>query len=153
MLLKHIICKVKPDYRLDFSEAQKSWAKTTESKGFLCQIGGWNHSQPNEAVILSFWKDRLSLDGFMNKMHDDIFYQNNQLETYENIMISFFECDNYDFDKQFFIDKIDFMEYLITTNTSEDTSLKIDFLNGTILIQAKNIENNKVSLIESWKVI
>lgn len=151
MLLKHIICTVKPENRLAFSEAQKVWSKTKESDGFLCQIGGWNKNKQTEAVILSFWKDKLSLDSFMNKTHDDIFYPSKQLHTYDDIIISYFESNN--IDNNIFINKIDTSENLITISKSDDSTLKIDFLNDTIYINAQNLGNKKISLINSWKVI
>lgn len=153
MFIKHITCSVKPKNRLAFSKAQKAWSKTKESKGFLCQIGGWNQSKQNEAIILSFWKDKSALDTFMDKIHDDIFYLSKQLQTYNAISISFFECNNLDIDKAILINEIDSTKNLITTNTNDDTPLKIDFINDTIYINAQNLKNKKVSLTDSWKVI
>lgn len=151
MFLKHIICTVKPENRLAFSKAQKTWSKIKESEGFLCQIGGWNKNNPNEAVILSFWKDKTSLDTFMHKMHDDIFCQSNQLQTYDDIIISYFECAN--INKGMFMDEIGIVENLVTIKANEGTFLKINFLNDTIKINAQNLKNRLVSLIDSWKVI
>jgi len=153
MFLKHIFCTIKPENRLAFSEAQRAWSKTRESEGFLIQIGGWNLSHPNEAVILSFWKNKSFLDDFMNNSHDDIFYQSNQLETYENIIISYFECDHLHADISTFINKIDLIESLITIHSNEDSSLKIEILNDTAYIKSQNLENKKIVLIKSWKII
>ncbi len=153
MFLKHIICTVKPGNRLAFSEAQKTWSKIKGFEGFIAQIGGWNQNDPNEAVILSFWKDKSSLDNFMDKMHDDIFYKSKQLQTYDDIIISYFKFNNHDIGKTIFINEIDIVKNLITTNTNDDSSLKIDFMNHTIRINAQNLKNGMVSLIDSWKVI
>ncbi len=151
MYIKHIICTVKPENRLAFSETQKAWSKTKESKGFLCQIGGWNHYNQTEAVIISFWEDKSSLDSFMNKSHDDIFYQNEQSKTYDDIIISYFECN--EIDKAIFISEINNVKKLITTSAKEALLQKIDFINDTIYINAQKLENKKISLIDSWKVI
>ncbi len=153
MFIKHINCFVIPENRLAFSETQKAWFKTKESKGFICQIGGWNQKNQNEAVIISFWEDKSSLDSFMNKSHDDIFYQNKQSKTYYKTIISHFECTNLEIEKTIFINEIDIVENLITTNAKQDTALKIDFANDTFYINGQNLKNEKISLIDSWKVI
>ena len=151
MFIKHIICTVKPENMLAFSEAQKAWSKTKESGGFLCQIGGWNQNNQTEVVIISFWEDKSSLDSFMNKTHDDIFYPSKQLQTYDEIFISYFECNHIDI--AILINEIDAIENLITTCANNDSILKINFLNDTIYINAQNLGNKKVSLIDAWKVI
>lgn len=150
MLIKYIICIVRSENRMAFSKAQEAWSKTKESEGFLCQIGGWNQNKSNEAVIISFWEDQSSLDKFMHNKHDDIFYQSEQLQTYDEITISHIKYSNLNIDKSIFMDEIDISENLITTNTEEKS--KIDFTNNTIYLSAQNLKNKRISLIEAWKV-
>jgi heme-degrading monooxygenase HmoA len=91
MILKWIVCKVNMDLKVEFSKAQEQWAALKEVQGFLGQIGGWNLKQPFEACILSFWQDHVSYQNFMSRIHDQIFYQSNQEQTYHSITIALCE--------------------------------------------------------------
>lgn len=69
--------------RKEFSASQEKWKDTTKADGFIAQAGGWNLLNLNEACIISFWKDRESLDWFMQNLHDEIFQNNKQAATYK----------------------------------------------------------------------
>lgn len=90
MYIKWIVCEVPTKHKKQFSIAQEKWIKTKEAKGFIAQTGGWNLLNPKEACIISFWKDKESLTNFMNNLHDDIFFQNQQSATYTSITVSYY---------------------------------------------------------------
>ncbi len=91
MYIKWIVCTVPDNKKEEFSKAQEKWSKTSESDGFIAQTGGWNLKNPNEACIIAFWKNKESLQNFMNHLHDSIFIDNQQITTYANIQIKYFD--------------------------------------------------------------
>jgi len=46
--------------------------------------------KPNEVCIIAFWKNKESLQNFMNHLHDVIFLDNQQITTYADIQIKYF---------------------------------------------------------------
>lgn len=91
MIIKRIICKVKESEKETFYEHQKQWKPLSKVKGFLGQIGGWNNKQPLTACIYSFWKSEKEYQEFMEKVHDQIFVNSGQANTYKSINVSLFE--------------------------------------------------------------
>lgn len=100
LLGKLITCNVLPEQRRPFSIAQQAWQKTALSPGFVSQLGGWkqhtsssvHHSinpSENQSIILATWQNRQSLESFMTHLHDDIYEQNAQKNTYLNCKIEF----------------------------------------------------------------
>ncbi|NQZ07260.1 MAG: DUF4937 domain-containing protein [Algicola sp.] len=96
LLGKLIVCNVLPEQRRPFSIAQQAWHKTALSRGFVGQLGGWrqNQTEPdnpsaNQSVILALWQNRQCLDHFMNHLHDEIYEQSAQKNTYLNCKIAF----------------------------------------------------------------
>ncbi|WP_459503167.1 YdbC family protein [Bacillus sp. C1] len=79
MLLKMIFCQVEKEKKGLFSEAQERWRGLQNLEGFHGQFGGWNEE---EACVFSAWKDMNTYQQFMNKMHDPIFHNSNQKDTY-----------------------------------------------------------------------
>jgi len=92
MYIKWIVCNVPSQLQKQFLLAQEAWSKTSKSKGFIGQTGGWNIKNTNEACIISFWKNKESLQHFMNNLHDVIFANNNQIATYSSIKVSYFNA-------------------------------------------------------------
>lgn len=88
MLLKWMVCKVKPEQKERFTQAQTHWGALRYIQGFLGQIGGWNHASPDEACILGLWQDASSYRRFMCHFHDGIFINSNQGETYDSISVT-----------------------------------------------------------------
>lgn len=90
MLIKWIVCDV-PEYKkVKFSYAQEQWKSLSSVDGFLGQIGGWDLNIPSKAGIISFWRDQLSYQFFMEHKHDEIFKENEQKNTYERISVEIF---------------------------------------------------------------
>jgi len=90
MYIKWIVCKVKDSQKNDFSIAQQQWKIMENSPGFIAQIGGFNLKNNNEACIVSFWKDKNSLQYFMDNPHDEIFLKNKQSFSYSSISINYY---------------------------------------------------------------
>ncbi|MFJ7471402.1 DUF4937 domain-containing protein [Peribacillus frigoritolerans] len=59
--------------------------------GFMSQIGGWNRNEPNQAGILSVWKDLHCYESFIQHQHAEIFGKSDQGSTYKNISVDIFE--------------------------------------------------------------
>ena len=91
MYIKWIVCDVKSDMRNKFSASQEKWKDTTKAEGFIAQAGGWNLLNLNEACIISFWKNKKSLDWFMQNLHDKIFNNNKQAVSYKAINVGYFD--------------------------------------------------------------
>jgi len=91
MFYKWIVCQVPTAQKKNFSTAQEKWGSLINSKGFLCQFGGWNIHNSNEACILSIWESKKDLDYFMKYEHDFIYHKIQQKHTYSSISIKFFE--------------------------------------------------------------
>ena len=149
MFVKYILCTVKPKNKTAFSKAQDMWQKTKEAKGFIGQFGGWSLKNQNEAVILSFWQDKSSLDNFMAHWHDDIFHENRQQNTYETIKVSHINFEK-PINNQAFLKNINLVENLETFKTK--LPLNIIFKDNTIYIESNNLENKKIKLVKSWNV-
>ena len=91
MYIKWIVCQVKEGMNEAFSHAQEQWMETAQAEGFIAQSGGWDVLRENEACIVSFWESRAYLEEFMVTMHDRIFEENHQSDTYHTISVTHFE--------------------------------------------------------------
>lgn len=91
MLIKLIKCKVSPEKKQAFSEAQASWSRLRDIPGFLGQAGGWSKKHPCRAFILAFWEDRHFYDTFMKNNHDEVFHQSGQDQMYEKLDVQLYE--------------------------------------------------------------
>ncbi len=92
MLIKWIVCKVKPEDHTRFSKAQEAWGELSGAEGFIAQFGGWDLKNNGDACILGLWRDKESYDKFMNSVHDKVFEGNAQENTYESISVSLFDA-------------------------------------------------------------
>jgi heme-degrading monooxygenase HmoA len=90
MLIKWIVCNVPENKKVEFSYAQEQWESLNNIDGFLGQIGGWDLNTLSKAGIISFWRDQLSYQLFMEHKHDKIFKANEQKNTYESISVEIF---------------------------------------------------------------
>ncbi|WP_051254560.1 YdbC family protein [Halobacillus kuroshimensis] len=91
MLIKLMKCKVSPEKKEAFSEAQASWSLLREIPGFLGQAGGWSKKHPDRAFIIAFWEDRHFYDAFMKDSHDEVLHQSGQERTYERLDVQLYE--------------------------------------------------------------
>ncbi|MCR8641282.1 YdbC family protein [Paenibacillus sp. N1-5-1-14] len=87
MLIKIIICTVNDESKENFSHAQSQWKDLKFARGFIAQVGGWNLVNPNEAVIVGFWKSMEDYKKFMADLHDRIMDSNEQGKSYEKIEV------------------------------------------------------------------
>ncbi len=87
MLIKWVACDVPVGLRAEFSEAQRAWKAIAETKGFICQFGGFSS---NRAHILSLWENRQAYASFMSASHDDIASKNQQDRFYKSIRVDLF---------------------------------------------------------------
>ena len=87
-----MVCKVKLNRQPEFGAAQERWQKISNAEGFIAQTGGWNLNDNLEACIISFWQSQSHLTNFMHRLHDEIFENNQQLETYNSLTVSHFDC-------------------------------------------------------------
>lgn len=92
MLAKLIDCSVKDNKRSSFSKAQEAWQQTSQAKGFLGQVGGWDKVS-SHGIILACWLDSDSLDAFMSSLHDEIAATNKQQQTYERCDVAYLELE------------------------------------------------------------
>lgn len=90
MFLKWIVCEVENDQKQAFSHAQERWRKIVSAKGFIAQAGGWDADMPDIACVIGLWENERDLSIFMNSLHDEIFRENNQADTYKSININYF---------------------------------------------------------------
>ena len=79
MFLKWIVCKVEPQQRDAFHEAQVLWNRIRTAIGLIAQVGGWSTS--GEACILAFWEDRSAYARFFEFIHDSVTDENDQAST------------------------------------------------------------------------
>ncbi|BCB02558.1 hypothetical protein KH172YL63_06910 [Bacillus sp. KH172YL63] len=63
-------------------------------KGFIGQIGGWSHADPLTACIYAFWESRKDYDSFMEDVHDEIFDDSGQGNTYTSIDVQLFDGES-----------------------------------------------------------
>ncbi|MGM0837217.1 MAG: YdbC family protein [Bacillota bacterium] len=89
MLIKYIKCQVEEESRAEFSKAQEKWSDLAYVEGFIGQLGGW--CENGEAVILGFWESSGAYQHFMEHIHDTIFLENNQGNTYRSITVTLYE--------------------------------------------------------------
>jgi len=87
MLIKLITCDVPLGLRVKFSEAQGAWQAISDTRGFVCQFGGFS---ANRAHILSLWESRQAYASFMSSSHDDVAGKNQQHRFYNSIRIDLF---------------------------------------------------------------
>ncbi|WP_410982518.1 DUF4937 domain-containing protein [Bacillus cereus] len=88
MLIKTIFCQVEKEKKDLFSEAQEKWRDLQNLEGFHGQFGGWNE---DEACVFTVWENMHTYQKFMNEMHDPIFYNSNQKDTYLSCEIELFQ--------------------------------------------------------------
>jgi len=128
---------VEESQKKNFSKAQKQWKIMQNTPGFIAQIGGFNLKTTNEACIVSFWKDKNSLQYFMDNIHDEIFLDNKQSASYSSIFVNYYT--------QLF------------TMDAEHSDFNNCILNGTILrvAECETNQEDKIQFIEdqknSWK--
>jgi heme-degrading monooxygenase HmoA len=91
MLIKWIACQVREGQKQSFSRGQEQWRAVRKVDGFLGQAGGWNVSDPAEAVILACWRDEATYRAFMANHHDPIFARTRQQQMYERIRVELYE--------------------------------------------------------------
>jgi heme-degrading monooxygenase HmoA len=91
MIIKQIICQVKPGQRETFFEEQKRWKALSGSNGFAGQIGGWNKYDPMTACIFSFWESEEAYCFFMNEIHDKVLLNSRQSSSYSSINVSLYK--------------------------------------------------------------
>ncbi|WP_242142951.1 MULTISPECIES: DUF4937 domain-containing protein [unclassified Bacillus cereus group] len=88
MLLKTIFCQVEKEKMSLFSKAQERWGNLQNVNGFLGQCGGWDQE---EACIFTLWENTSTYQTFMDEIHDSIFNNSNQQETYVACDIELYE--------------------------------------------------------------
>jgi heme-degrading monooxygenase HmoA len=91
MHIKWIVCEIKNSFEKEFLTAQEQWIETQNSVGFIGQVGGWDLNHNKTACIISFWKNRDSLNLFMKNIHDKIFFNNSQSKYYDSIKVAYFD--------------------------------------------------------------
>ena len=84
MLAKLIKCSVPTQHKTKFSEGQRHWQQTKQADGFIKQSGGW---VDDTAVILALWKDKVSVQHFMQSLHDPIADRANQVSYSSSISV------------------------------------------------------------------
>ncbi|MBD1373057.1 YdbC family protein [Hazenella sp. IB182357] len=94
MFTKWIKCSVSENNRSSFTKAQAQWFALRGIHGFVGQVGGWERRHPTEAIILSFWKDAMHYQQFMDLIHDEIVLTNQQVGTYDHIVVKTFTCSS-----------------------------------------------------------
>ncbi len=91
MLVKLITCEV-PDENLErFAAGQAAWSALAKVDGFLGQLGGWELSDWNRAVIVGLWRDAEAYNRFMSDAHDAIFESHGQQDSYTSSDISLWQ--------------------------------------------------------------
>ena len=179
MYLKWIVCDVQKDQIHEFSVAQKKWKKIAIADGFIAQLGGWNVNNQSEACILSVWEHKVDLDIFMEDLHDQIFENNNQLETYNSICVDHFHMES-DIDSKAIVKMIKKSKNLIVSDylfksesidtipefespciigeneNNKSRLLVINFIdkidNNLDTIEIEKGEKKQILLVDSWKV-
>ena len=179
MYLKWIVCDVKKDKIQEFSAAQQKWGHITKAEGFIAQFGGWNVKNKLEACILSVWEHKYDLENFMKNLHDQIFENNRQLETYNSINVDHFYMES-GMDSKEVVEMIKKSKDLIVSDylfksESVDTIpefknpgiigknennksrlLVIDFIEQIDInldnIEIEKVEKKQILLVDSWKV-
>ena len=91
MIIKWITCRVEPELKQIFSEAQEKWVELSDVEGFLGQIGGWGCKDPHLAGILSFWENSEAYKHFMKEYHDSIYERSKQRFTFTDISVRIYE--------------------------------------------------------------
>ncbi|WP_226673804.1 YdbC family protein [Rossellomorea aquimaris] len=91
MLIKRITCRVREYQKESFFESQKQWSRLHSVKGFIGQLGGWRYDPNLTACVFAFWETRKDYDLFMEKTHDEIFFDSAQGSTYSSIEVQLYE--------------------------------------------------------------
>ena len=179
MYLKWIVCGVKKDKIQEFSVAQQKWDHIAKAEGFIAQFGGWNINNQSEACILSVWEHKVDLENFMEDLHDQIFENNNQLETYNSICVDHFHMES-DIDSKAIIKMIKKSKNLIVSDylfksesagtipefknlgiigkneNNKSRLLVIDFIDQIDInldnIEIEKVEKKQILLVDSWRV-
>lgn len=73
------------------SRGGSGWTALSGVAGFCGQVGGWSKDEPGRAVIVGFWRDQGSYDGFMRDVHDSIFGANGQCGSYTSGSVALWE--------------------------------------------------------------
>jgi len=82
MILKIFRCRVPVSTRERFLSAQRQWKRLQSVDGFLAQRCGFDEGDATACVILALWRDRPSLERFMDGEHDRIVDLGEQASTY-----------------------------------------------------------------------
>lgn len=83
MLVKWIICSVRPAHAARFDRGQRAWAALSTAPGFRGQLGGWDRGRSSTACIVGLWDDRAAYDAFMSTLHDPIYEANGQRGSFD----------------------------------------------------------------------
>ncbi|EIT83699.1 antibiotic biosynthesis monooxygenase [Fictibacillus macauensis ZFHKF-1] len=94
MLIKRIQCTVTHAQKHVFFEAQKQWHILSKVDGFCGQTGGWYEEDPLSAVIYAFWESADYYNDFMKHVHDEIFANAKQVQTFTKINVTLYECSS-----------------------------------------------------------
>lgn len=92
MWIKWIRCSVHAASRADFHKTQQAWQALAGLPGFVLQVGGWNAHDDSEACILAVWAEKADYEFFMQHHHDRIADGSGQGETYNAIIVTFFDA-------------------------------------------------------------
>ena len=155
MLVKHIICTVAPNNRRAFSEAQETWIQIRNTRGFIGQLGGWALTDGTAAHILSFWKNEIDLKNFMDHLHDTIFNNNRQVETYDSITISHYIVTMKVPEIDLLTRTIELADTIIIHKPTAELSsgtLDISYLEKSIVIEMNSHVAERISVVNSWRI-
>ncbi|KFN03277.1 DUF4937 domain-containing protein [Bacillus clarus] len=137
MLLKTIFCKVEKEKRDLFSNAQEKWCDLRHLEGFHGQFGGWDE---DEACVFSVWESMHTYQAFMNGVHDTIFLNSNQEDTYVSCEIEKFQT-LYDITSISFMDAVAKGSFVRITICDVKNGNEQHFLHVQETIWNKGMEN------------
>lgn len=83
-----MICQVSEDNKANFSKAQEQWSKLQKIRGFCGQVGGWSNGI---ACILGLWESLNIYQHFMQNIHDQIYFDNQQNLYYDSLSVNLFD--------------------------------------------------------------
>ncbi|NNF06466.1 MAG: DUF4937 domain-containing protein [Candidatus Eisenbacteria bacterium] len=92
MVLKFIEAQINRQNKHPFHQGQAFWRELSRVPGFIYQMGGWNHYEPNTAIVAALWESIESHREFMRGAHDSIVNVSNQAKTIESIRVNFFDA-------------------------------------------------------------
>ncbi|QHE51293.1 YdbC family protein [Pontibacillus sp. HMF3514] len=133
MFIKKIVCTVEVMDREAFDKAQRQWTPLSQVPGFLAQVGGW---RGRDAVIFAFWESKEAYESFMEDVHDEIFNQNLQKNTYNSISITLWQTNK--------------PSILLMQALSETRSISINQTDQSLLIMVASAVHSKENLYLSF---